>query len=436
MSNATDTTLLIVDDSDSSLLLLKTILLKAGYPSLVTASSGEQALELLRQRSQVPGEAVDLVLMDINMPGLSGIETLRLIKADPTIEDVPVVMVTGSDDEESLQNAFAAGALDYIGKPVRKIELLARVKSVLLFRQEMNNRILNERGLLELTGSLAEAYKQLEDLNLHLEKRVQERTAELEKAYAELKALDDMKTAFLSNVSHELLSPLTSVLGFASRIRHVLHESLYPHFCDDATVDPNATATRKAMQRVDQNIDIIIAEARRLTTRIRDVLDITQMETGEVQWSKGRVDLAEVIRQAVTAHARAIEEKGLEFKLEIAPDLPIITGDRIRLVQAIGSLLANAVKFTDHGHIACRAVNRGHAVLITVQDTGRGFSASEYESVFAIFRQTGDGLTDKPQGTGLGVPISNHIVQHHGGRLWAQSEPGKGTTFFILLPIR
>jgi diguanylate cyclase (GGDEF)-like protein len=148
--------ILIVDDSDSSRLLLETILRNAGYTQVVTAGSAAEALDVLGVNGGGQSLDVDCVLMDIVMPGMDGIEAVRAIKATPRLRDIPVLMVTVRDEEESLERAFEAGAIDYIQKPVSKIELRARVNSALRLKAEMDARKARERELEELTGKLAQ----------------------------------------------------------------------------------------------------------------------------------------------------------------------------------------------------------------------------------------------------------------------------------------
>jgi signal transduction histidine kinase len=427
--------LLLVDDSETSLMFLSTILRGGGYEQLRMTRSGEEALRTLDVlHDDENGAPFDLVLMDINMPGMSGIEALKQLKQDERFHEIPVVMVTVSDEQQNLSEALDAGAMDYVSKPVGRLELLARVGAVLRFKGEMDRRLENERGLLELTANLAEAYAQLEDLNGNLEQRVQERTAQLELALTELKELDVMKTAFLSNISHELLTPLTAVQGFASRLKHLLAETLLPPLRATQKTG-NDPALRKAIDRAEEHIGIVISESQRLTHRIREVLDLAEMEAGDIDWAAEPVDLASVIRRAVEYMAPRAAAKGLGLRVELAPGLPVIQGDEPRLEQALRKLLSNAVKFTDKGEVLCTAERKQRDLLVSVRDTGQGFDPREAKRIFETFRQSGDGITDKPRGAGLGLPLCAHIVARHGGRIWARSAPGKGSVFYFTLPL-
>jgi len=429
-----DASIMLVDDSPTSRMLLDAILRGAGFSRVSMAKSGDEALTLLRQRiekGQTP--PADIVLMDINMPGLDGIETVRRLKEHAELQDIPVIMVTVSDERDSLEQAFQAGAIDYINKPVNKLELLARVRTVLKFREEMGRRRANEQGLMDVTASLSEAYKKLEEMNQNLETRVKERTAELEKAYEELKELDRMKTAFLSNVSHELRTPMTSVLGFANIIRSRLQKVLLPEIREPGS--QKRELLDKAVNQVEKNLEILTLEARRLTMRINDVLDVTRMESGEMDWNDGPVQLEQVLERAKELSAPLFWEKNIEFSMRVHGPLPEIRGDRERLLQAMMNLIGNAAKFTSHGSVELSAERKKDEILVCVADTGPGFPDSEYATVFEKFRQIGDHLDSKPQGVGLGVPICSYIIEHHGGRFWATSGENRGATFCFTLPV-
>jgi signal transduction histidine kinase/DNA-binding response OmpR family regulator len=243
------------------------------------------------------------------------------------------------------------------------------------------------------------------------------------------KEIDHMKTDFISLVSHELRTPLTSILGFARIISKRLEDSIFPLV---ATEDRKAL---KGMTQVKENLHIIVVEGERLTAIINDVLDIAKMEAGKMDWRKEPVSVEEVIRHATASVRPLFDHKGLRLHVDIAEGLPQVTGDRDRLVQAMVNLLSNAVKFTDAGSVTCRASLSDEGILISIADTGIGIAEADIEKVFEKFKQVGDTLTDKPRGTGLGLPICRQIVQYHGGRIWVESAECRGSTIFITLPV-
>ncbi|KYC36155.1 hybrid sensor histidine kinase/response regulator [Scytonema hofmannii PCC 7110] len=242
------------------------------------------------------------------------------------------------------------------------------------------------------------------------------------------KEVDRMKTDFISTVSHELRTPLTSVLGFASIIQDKLEE-LAPQ------IDPEHRKAQRTLKQVQTNINIIVSEAERLTTLINDVLDVAKMEAGKVEWYMEPLYIGDVIERAIAATSSLFEMKGLELRKVIDPDLPLMIGDSDRLIQVMINLISNAVKFTERGHITCQAKIARGTMLLSITDTGIGIATDDKPKVFERFKQVGNTLTDKPKGTGLGLPICKQIVEHHGGRIWVESEQGLGSTFFFTLPL-
>jgi signal transduction histidine kinase len=284
----------------------------------------------------------------------------------------------------------------------------------------------------------ARLYEEVETQKQDLERRVVDRTAALAAAIEEAQAArvaaeaaSASKTAFLSNVSHELRTPLTSVVGFSKLIRRRLEEAVFP------SVPVGDPRRDRAMRQVSDNLGIIVEEGERLTALINDTLDLAKIEAGRMEWRRDVVEMAEVIARATAATAPLLAGTGPRMVVNIAADLPTVTGDRDRLIQVVINLISNAVKFTPDGSITCSAqvAADGTSLVISVADTGVGIAPEDQARVFEQFGQAGDTLTEKPRGTGLGLPICREIVEHHGGRLWLESEVGRGSTFSFTLPL-
>jgi signal transduction histidine kinase/DNA-binding response OmpR family regulator len=271
----------------------------------------------------------------------------------------------------------------------------------------------------------ADAYKQLNEHELEIRRLFEE----AEKARAVAEEADAAKSSFLSTVSHELRTPLTSVLGFAKIIKKRLEDRIFPLVqTDDAKV-------RQTIQQVEDNLKVVVSEGERLTKLIDDVLDLAKIEAGKLEWHMEGVTVADIIDRATAATASLFEHKGLKLAKQVAPDLPTVTGDRDRLIQVVINLISNAVKFTDAGSITCRAERRDGELVVSIIDTGVGIAPADQPKVFERFKQVGDTLTDKPKGTGLGLPICKEIVEHHGGRIWVDSVVGRGSIFSFSLPL-
>ncbi len=247
-------------------------------------------------------------------------------------------------------------------------------------------------------------------------------------ARAAAEEADSSKSAFLSTVSHELRTPLTSVIGFAKIIRRRLLERVFPVLpVGDKKLD-------QTTQQITENLDIVVSEGERLTKLINDVLDLAKIEAGKIEWNMQTLHVPEIVERAIAATSALVENKPVKVVCDVAARLPDVTGDRDRLIQVVINLLSNAVKFTTEGTVTCRVRYSGGDVIVSVTDTGLGIAEVDQPKVFEKFKQVGDTLTNKPQGTGLGLPICKEIVEYHGGRIWVESMLGQGSTFSFALP--
>lgn len=243
------------------------------------------------------------------------------------------------------------------------------------------------------------------------------------------KEIDRMKTDFISTVSHELRTPLTSVLGFAKLIQKKWERVILPE------INVEKKRTQKAVHQVGNNLNIIVSEGERLTSLISDILDIAKIEAGKLEWQMENIAIATIIEQAIAATSVLFQTKKIELIRDIPTDLPEVIGDRDRLIQVVINLLSNAIKFTDTGSITCRAQRFGNELVVSIIDTGIGLAPEDKAKVFEKFKQVGDTLTDKPKGTGLGLPICQQIIKHHGGQIWVESELNQGSNFSFTLPV-
>jgi signal transduction histidine kinase/HAMP domain-containing protein len=253
--------------------------------------------------------------------------------------------------------------------------------------------------------------------------------AEMLTAKEAAETANEAKSTFLASVSHELRTPLTSVLGFAKVIRRQLDERILPH------VDSEDQRTQRAIAQVRENVAVIVTEGERLTTLVNNVLDLAKIEAGAFEWRMQALSIAGVTDRAATATASLFENKAIELRREIPSDLPEVVADRDGLMQVVINLLSNAVKFTERGSVTCRARLAEEGIVVSVTDTGIGIAPADQARVFEKFTQVGDTLTDKPHGTGLGLPICREIIERHGGRIWVESKVGVGSTFSFVLPV-
>ena len=308
-------------------------------------------------------------------------------------------------------------AISYLGVPIPVEDDIIGVLSVQSTEQESR---FNEEDK-KLLNTIA--------INVGVALHNAELFEEAKEAKARAEDANEAKSAFLSTVSHELRTPLTSVLGFAKIIRKRLTDKIFPA----VTVDDQKI--KRTMKQVSENLDVVVSEGERLTTLINDVLDLAKIESGRMDWNMKPIFLQDVISRAVSATSALFEQKKLDLKKKIPSDLPLISGDEDKLIQVVINLLSNANKFTDKGTVSIEAYQDKGQLIVEVQDTGIGIAEEDKHKVFERFRQAGDTLTDKPQGTGLGLPICREIIEHHGGIIWMTSEPGVGSTFFFSVPV-
>ncbi|MEW5774850.1 MAG: ATP-binding protein [Thermodesulfobacteriota bacterium] len=282
--------------------------------------------------------------------------------------------------------------------------------------------------------------ERLAELNRNLEAEIRARTADLARKAAELEVanrrlreLDEMKNAFISSVSHELRTPLTSVLGFAKLIRKEFERSYLPH----AAQLPGGRNMVPRAQRIAENLGIIEREGERLTRLINDVLDLSKIESGRMEWRDRTLDPGSLAAQARSAMRGQFEMKeDLALEVDAPAGLPNLVADPDRMLQVLLNLLGNAAKFTDHGRVALRLrAPRPDLLRIEVEDTGPGIAREDLTRIFAAFQQAGhETRPDIPAGTGLGLAICREIVEHYSGRIWAESDPGRGSLFVVELP--
>ena len=322
-------------------------------------------------------------------------------------------------------NRMGLPAASYLGVPITNGDEIIGVLSVQSTEAENHFNEDNERLLSTIAASVGVALNKAQ-----LFEEVTQAKQQAEYAGKAAEKANEAKSAFLSTVSHELRTPLTSVLGFAKIIRKRLEEKIFP------VVDKTDVKIEKTISQISENLQVVISEGERLTHLINDVLDLAKIEAGKMEWSQENVAMSEVAERAIAATTSLFDQKNLQLIRDYEPDLPEITGDHDKLIQVVINLISNSIKFTDSGSITCRVHKEKDEVIVSISDTGIGIAAEDFGAVFEQFKQVGgDTLTDKPKGTGLGLPICKEIVEHHGGRIWLESKVGKGSTFSFALPI-
>jgi Na+/proline symporter/signal transduction histidine kinase len=272
-------------------------------------------------------------------------------------------------------------------------------------------------GIEEVMGILDET-SQVIAYSRELERKSQELEAastELRAANRRLRELDRLKDDFVSTVTHELRTPLTSMRAFAEILLD----------------NPDLPQPQR-----DRFLHIVVEEIERLTRLINQVLDLSKIESGRAEWDIAEVDLAEVVEESATATAQLLADRKAKLQVRLPKELPSVPADRDRVKQVLLNLLSNAAKFCDdeRGRVAVELAVEDGAVRVDVRDNGPGIDPEDQEVIFDRFRQGGQTVTERPPGTGLGLPISREIIRQLGGELWVESAPGEGSTFSFVLP--
>jgi len=279
----------------------------------------------------------------------------------------------------------------------------------------------------QLTEVIEERTTDLEDANIELS----EQAIALQKANTRLRELDELKSTIMTSVSHDLRTPMTSILGFAKLIAKDFSKNF----------TPLAESNRRLKVRADRivkNIEIITSEGNRLTRLINDFLDLNKIEEGRLDWNDQKVDPGQLIDDTVQAVSGEFAQKqDVLLSVTKTEPLPTIVVDSDRLVQVLVNLLNNAAKYTVKGRVTVHADSMSNGDLrIQVADTGQGIPSDQLDMIFDKFHQVrkADTMDDIPKGSGLGLNVCKKIIHHYNGRIWAESEPGKGSTFIFTIP--
>jgi signal transduction histidine kinase/CheY-like chemotaxis protein len=289
---------------------------------------------------------------------------------------------------------------------------------------------------MQIAGKLAwSAYKQSQQLteesrDYHL--RLQQTLEDLSTANQQLVHLNRLadglrqaaeearraKEQFVANVSHELRTPLNMIIGFSEMI-----------------VNAPQAYGRRLPTALLADLAVILRNSQHLADLINDVLDLSQLEAGQMALVREQIALPEVVGAAAMAVRPLFESKGLYLRTELPDDLPPVSADRTRIREVMLNLLSNAGRFTERGGITVRGQRRSNDLVISVADTGPGIAAADQERLFQPFQQLDGSLSRRYGGAGLGLSISREFVELHGGKMWVESEPGAGATFFFTLPL-
>lgn len=372
---------LIVDDNAKNIQVLASLLSEKEY-DVDYAQSGTDALDLLAS------EDFDLILLDIMMPEMDGFEVCRRIKKDSNKNEIPIIFLTAKTDTESIQKAFNIGGIDYVNKPFRSDELLARVKT---------------------HAELKESKDKLKMLNKRLEEKVLERTAELQKANEKLLELDSAKSQFLNMVSHEIRTPLNGILGGLSLVKEF-----------GLSDDPEAY------------IDILDQSATRLEEFSGKALDISQFNLyGKKVLGLEKTNVIQIISNVIADLENEWKSKEIIITKTFNIESEVINVDPKYFYKCIHYIIHNAISFTpQQGIVSVDVTNQDKLLIVEIKDEGTGFEKGFLIENIKPFvtKKHDDG------NTGLSLFLSNQIVNAHGGTIENGNNVNKGAYVKIVIP--
>jgi two-component system sensor histidine kinase/response regulator len=314
----------------------------------------------------------------VSMPEMDGYEVCRRLKAEPLTRDVPVIFISALDEAMDKVKAFGVGAADYVTKPFQIEEVLSRIES-------------------------------------HL--RLSRLVHDLEAKNTELSRLNEQKNRFLGMAAHDLRTPLAVVLMYTEYLTHVAGSRL-------------GTEEKEFLETIAKS-------AGNMLELVTELLDVSKIEAGQLQLNLAPAALDDAVRRAVRAHGLLAAKKNVGVEFVESARLPPLPMDLGKIVQVLDNLIGNAVKYSPEGSTA--RVTIGHLeqdAVVSIADEGPGIPEEEHDRLFTFFGRTSVKPTAGERSTGFGLAIARRIVEGHGGRLWVESAPGRGSTFSFTLPLQ
>jgi signal transduction histidine kinase len=408
--------ILLVDDRLENLVALEAVMEDLGQ-DLVRATSGTEALK------RVLEEDFAVILLDVKMPGMDGFETATLIRARVKSHHIPIIFMTAYDREETeVFKGYSLGAVDFLFKPI-VAEVLKSKVTVFVDLHKKTEEIKTQAERLYKAEQQAHERKLAAEkqrweamlLRQQMEKE-KEVSRQLEDNYRRLKELEALRDDLTHMIVHDLRTPLTSLLTGLQTL----------------SILGDLNTEQEDM------LSVAIQGGQRLLCMINDLLDISKMEAGSLTIERREIPVSELVDSAFYQIDALANEKRLVLKQQLTEPLPLCPCDADKLRRVLVNLLGNAIKFTPpRGTIeaTARFDESKNTLLFSIRDTGEGIPAEAFERIFDKFGQVETHKTGKKMSTGLGLTFCRMAVKAHGGNIWVESEPGKGSCFSFTVPL-
>lgn len=420
------TKVLVVEDSLTQCMLLQEDLTAQGF-KVKTATDGLKALGAIKE------EIPDIIVSDIEMPEMDGYELCKTVKQEAQLSQIPIILLTSLSDPREVIKAIVCRADAFLTKPYNINLLSSLIDDMILNRRgksentERKNEIFfqgkcyvlpTQESTTQITELLLSTYVSAVQKNKELEEAHRNLTLinqQIKEKNSELAQLNNLKNQFLSMAAHDLRNPLGAIQGYAELIIQKLNDQFPPDY-------------RNILNRIRDTSTFML-------NMVNDLLDISVIESGQLKLDLKEINLHSFVQENVQINEKLAERKNIRINFTSSNDKTRIVGDPTRLEQVLNNLINNAIKFSHpESTIDVTIDDKPTEVVLSIADHGVGIEEKDKEHLFTTFSKLSKKGTAGEKSTGLGLAIAKKIVMEHKGRVWAESEYGKGSTFFIALP--